>query len=212
MPGMPAEPPPPPDESGLIAALRGHDPAAYETLIREHGGRMLSVAARMMGNDEDARDAVQDAFMSAVRGIGGFDGKSRLSTWLHRIVVNACLMRLRTRRRKPEEPIEPFLPRFDGTGHREDPGLAWNPAPESGIEREGLLRALRGAVERLPESYREVLVLRDIEGLSTEEAARVLDMEPGAVKTRLHRARQALRELLRPAMTAGRDAKKGARP
>jgi RNA polymerase sigma-70 factor (ECF subfamily) len=210
----PADQPSSPDESALIAALRGRDPGAYERLLRDHGGRLLAVAARIMGNEHDAQDALQDGFLSAVRGIAGFDGKSKLSTWLHRIVVNACLMRLRARKRRPEESIEPLLPRFDNTGHRQEPGLAWNPAPESGIEREGLLRACRGAMAKLPDGYREVLVLRDVEGLNTEEAALVLEMTPGAVKTRLHRARQALRALLGPYMTGERDSRagKGGRP
>ena len=197
-------PPPDPDESGLVASLRAGSPAAYETLLRDHGPRMLAAALRIMGNDEDARDALQDALLSAVKALrkeGGFAADSRLSTWLHRIVVNACLMRLRTRRRRPEEPIDPLLPAFDESGHRKDPGPAWNPAPESGIEREGLRRACRDAIEKLPDSYREVLVLRDIEGLDTEATAQALDMTPAAVKTRLHRARQALRSLLEPLMT-----------
>ncbi len=163
---------------------------------------MLATALRIMGREDEARDAVQDAMLSVVKAIGRFDGKSKLSTWLHRIVVNACLMRLRARRRRPEASLDGLLPRFDRTGHREDPGPAWTPITESGIERDRVRRMVREAIGRLPDGYREVLVLRDLEGLDTAETAAALDMTPGAVKTRLHRARQALRTLLEPHMTA----------
>ncbi len=93
-------------EDGLLERLRSGDDAAFEQLVREHGGRMLAVARRFLRQEEDARDAVQDAFLSAYRALEDFEGNARLSTWLHRIVVNAALMKLRTRRRKPERSIE----------------------------------------------------------------------------------------------------------
>ena len=106
-----------PEEKALLEALRAGDEAAYEKLVREHTGRMLSVARRFLREEDDARDAVQDAFVSAFRAIGNFEGGSRISTWLHRIVVNAALMKLRTRRRKPEESIDDMLPRWTDDGH-----------------------------------------------------------------------------------------------
>jgi len=183
-------------ESSLLDALRAGQQAGYERLVREHGGRMLSTALRIMGREEDARDAVQDALLSVFKSIGGFDGNSKLSTWLHRIVVNACLMRLRARGRRPEVSIENLLPRFDRWGHRDNPGPAWNPSPEAGIECDRLRLAVREAIDLLPDGYREVLVLRDLEEVDTEATAQALGLTPGAVKTRLHRARQALRALL----------------
>jgi len=92
-------------ERDLVSRLRRGDEDAFERLVREHGGRLLAVARRFLREEEEARDAVQECFLSAFRALDRFDQASRLSTWLHRIVINACLMRLRTRRRKPEEPI-----------------------------------------------------------------------------------------------------------
>jgi len=89
----------------------------------------------MLRVEEDARDALQDAFLQAFRGIGGFEGSARLSTWLHRIVVNACLMRLRSRSRKPEQPIEELLPRFYEDGHRIDPGPPWRSGDADPVEQ-----------------------------------------------------------------------------
>jgi RNA polymerase sigma-70 factor, ECF subfamily len=111
--------------------------------------------------------------------------------------VNACLMRLRTRRRRPERAIEDLLPRFDGTGHAWEPSVEWDPMPEGGMP-EALKATVRRCLDELPEGYRAVLVLRDIQGMDTQETAAVMGLSPNAVKTRLHRARQALRELLDP--------------
>ena len=183
-------------ERALLAALRSGDERAYEQLVRSQAPRMLAVARRLLRNDEDARDAVQDAFVSAVRAIDSFAGDARLSTWLHRIVVNAALMKLRTRRRKPEESLDDLLPAFEPDGHRRDPGGPWQPAER--LERSELRKLVRDAIDRLPEGYRTLIVLRDIEGLDTAEAAELLGVSTGVLKTRLHRARQALRTLLDP--------------
>jgi RNA polymerase sigma-70 factor (ECF subfamily) len=186
------------DERELLAKLRAGDEAAYELLVRTHGGRMLAVARRFLRSEEDARDAVQDAFLSAFRSLDGFEGGARLSTWLHRIVVNAALMKLRTRRRKPEQPIDPLLPAFADDGHMLEPAVSWRSAELDAVELRELTGLMREAIESLPDSYRNVLLLRDIEGLDTEETAEAMGISPGAVKTRLHRARQALRGLLEP--------------
>jgi RNA polymerase sigma-70 factor (ECF subfamily) len=100
------------EENPLLERLRSGEEKAYREFVEANIGRMLSVARRMLRSDEDARDAVQDAFLSAFRGLPQFEGTARLTTWLHQIVVNACLMKLRTRRRKPEDPIEALLPKF----------------------------------------------------------------------------------------------------
>lgn len=188
------------DEASLVAQLRSGDAAAFETLVRAHMPMMLRVARRFMHSEEDARDAVQDAFVSAFRSIHKFDEKARLSTWLHRIVVNACLMRLRAQRRHPEEDIEDYLPRFREDGHQVVATENWPETAETIAERTELAGIVREQIDRLPDNYREVLLLRDIEELSTDEAADVLGVTPNAVKVRLHRARQALRTLLDPYM------------
>lgn len=184
-----------PDEVALLAGLRAGEDAAYETLLRAYSGRMLAVARRFMGSDDDAREAVQEAFVSAFKAMDRFEGDSRISTWLHRIVVNACLMKLRTRRRKPEESIDDLLPRFAENGHLEVSGAGWEGA-DALIERGETRMRVRDAIDRLPEAYRTVLLLRDIEELDTEQTAEALGLSKAAVKTRLHRARQALRQLL----------------
>ena len=176
----------------LLARLRRGDEAAFEELIRTYGGRMLAAARRLLRSEDDARDAVQEAFLAVFNSIGTFQGESRLSTWLHRIAVNAALMKLR--RRKPEESIDELLPRFDQQG--EWAGGTASTLPGDLLEQNETRRAVRRCIDRLPETYRTVLLLRDIEELDTEETADVLNVSPNAVKVRLHRARQALRTLL----------------
>jgi RNA polymerase sigma-70 factor, ECF subfamily len=190
-------------ESTLLSRLRAGEDAAFDELVELAGGRMLAVARRMLGREEDAQDAVQEAFLSAFKSLGQFDGRSQLATWLHRICVNCCLMKLRSQRRRPERAIEDLLPGFMEDGHQERPSIPWKPIASSGIEQEELRDLVRAKIAELPEPYREVLQLRDIEELSTEETARLLTLTPAAVKTRLHRARQALKTLLDPCLTEG---------
>lgn len=166
--------------------------------MRVHGGRMLRVAKRFLHNEEDARDAVQDAFISIFRSIERFDGESRLGTWIHRIAVNAALMKLRSQARRPEqEDIEPLLPQFRADGHQVESSVPWRGAEEA-LEEAQLQRIVRESIEKLPESYRVVLLLRDIEELTPAETAESLGISRTAVKVRLHRGRQALRTLLDP--------------
>ncbi len=185
------------DEKSLIAALQAGQDWAYEAMVRLYGARLLSVARRLAGNDEDARDIVQAAYLSAFRAMGGFEGNCQLSTWLHRIVVNTGLMRLRSRRRKPEASIEDLLPSFQTDGHHVEQFSDWNTPADELLERAQTRATVRAAIQSLPENYRTVLVLRDIEELSTLEVAEAMSMTQTAVKVRLHRARQALSTLLR---------------
>jgi RNA polymerase sigma-70 factor (ECF subfamily) len=186
------------DEATLVAQLRAGDEAAFEQVVRAYGGRLLAVARRIVGTEEDARDVVQDAFMNAFRSLDRFEGNAKLSTWLHRIVVNAALMKLRTRKRKPEQSIETLLPSFLDDGHHEERFQSWDEPVDKLMERAENRDLVRKKIDALPEGYRTVLVLRDIEGLDTEETAKVLGLSVNAAKIRLHRARQALRTLLAP--------------
>ncbi|MDP3718403.1 MAG: sigma-70 family RNA polymerase sigma factor [Acidobacteriota bacterium] len=186
------------DEAGLIAQLRAGEESAYEHVVRTYGGRLLAVTRRILGSDEDARDVVQDAFLNAFRSVNRFEGNSKLSTWLHRIAVNAALMKLRTRRRKPEQSIETLLPAFLDDGHHQERFQSWDEPVDQVMERAETRQLVRAQIDALPESYRTVLVLRDIEGLDTEETANMLGLTVNATKIRLHRARQALRSLLAP--------------
>ena len=192
-----------PDEAALLARMQAGDGNAFEACVRIYGGRLLLVARRMLRNEEDADDAVQEVFLSAFKGISQFKGQSQLGTWLHRIVVNAALGRLRSRRRHPEKSIESLLPHFGEGEHQLDPPVPWKTAPEAGLQQRESRELVHRCIGRLPDNYRTVLLLRDIEGLDTEEAARLLDTSPGVVKTRLHRARQALRSLLDPHFRRG---------
>lgn len=184
------------DERELLARLRAGDDRAYERLVREQGGRLLAVARRFLRNEEDARDCLQECFVQAFRALPRFEGNSKLSTWLHRILVNAALMKLRSRRARPEEPIEPLLPEFLADGHSAVSYRDWSPGADELLERDEVRRLVRAAIDRLPEGYRTVLVLRDLEDLDTAEVAELLGVTANAIKIRLHRARQALRQLL----------------
>ncbi len=184
------------DEAELIGRLRGGEAAAYEALVRDYGGRMLAVARRILIDEDHARDAVQEAFLSAFKSIGGFEGGSRLGTWLHRIVTNAALMKLRARGRKPETQLDDLLPTFYEDGHRQNAVAAWNAPADVLAQRAETRQIVRRSIDRLPDDYRTVLMLRDMDQLDTEETAELLGVNRGVVKTRLHRARQALRTLL----------------
>lgn len=188
------------EERALVEQLRKGEETAFTLMVRTYGPRMLAVAHRFMGHEQDAQDAVQDAFLSAFRGIDRFQSEAKLSTWLHRITVNAALMRLRSRRRRPERQINELLPKFLEDGHMAAVGGQWKISLVEAVENEEMREVVRRSIDDLPESYRVVLLLRDIEQRSTEETAELMDISVGAVKTRLHRARLALRTLLDPYM------------
>lgn len=180
----------------IVAQLQRGNDLAYESFVRQHGGAMLAVARRMLRNDEDAREAVQDTFLQAFRAIQHFRAEARLSTWLHRIVVNAALMRLRSASRRREVAIDDLLPTFDDEGHHAEHIQPLPLSVESALESAEARAKVRKCVEQLPEQYRAVIVLRDLQELSTGETASVLGITENAVKIRLHRAHQALRALL----------------
>ena len=183
------------DETTFIARLRRGDDDAFTTLVQQHGSRLLATARRILHSDEDAKDALQEAFVSAARAIDGFEGGARLSTWLHRIVINTALMKLRSRRRRAEEPID-LLPRFDAEGYHAAAVSTWETSSDVLLERRETRVMVRQCIDGLPERYRTVLLLRDIEELDTQETADLLRVTANTVKIRLHRARQALRTLL----------------
>jgi RNA polymerase sigma-70 factor (ECF subfamily) len=186
------------DETTLVSQMQAGDEDAFAECVRGYCGRLLIVARRILDNEEDARDAVQDAFLAAFKEIGRFEGRSRLGTWLHRIVVNAALTRQRNRQCRPEKSIEDLLPHFGEGEHQLDPPEPWKQTSETILLQRETRELVQRCISRLPETYRTVLLLRDIEELDTEETAHMLGVSPGVVKTRLHRARQALRSLLDP--------------
>lgn len=185
----------------LTEALRNADENAAEELVRRFGAQSLATARRFLCSDADAEDAVQQGFLSAIQGIESFKGNSALGTWLHRIIVNVCLMKLRDRRRRSEVSIDALLPTFDASGHHAQAVRRWRETPQEQLVRDETRIFVRRSIDSLPDDYRTVLLLRDIEQLSTQETAEILDATPGTIKTRLHRARQALRTLLEPYFT-----------
>jgi RNA polymerase sigma-70 factor, ECF subfamily len=192
-------------DARLVERLRSGDEAAFAELVASNTGRLLATAQRMLRTEDEARDAVQDAFMSAFKAIATFNGESKLSTWLHRITVNAALMRLRRRRQRSERSIDELLPRFKEDGHfAEEPG-DWAASSQELVERRETRVMVRACIDRLPERYRTVLMMRDIEDLDMDEMAEMLGITANAVKIRVHRARQALRTLVLEALGEGAE-------
>jgi RNA polymerase sigma-70 factor (ECF subfamily) len=170
----------PRSEAALLARLRAGDENAFEALVRAHGPRMESAARRILRDEEPARDAVQDAFLQAVRALPRFEGRARLGTWLYRIAINCALMRLRSERRRREQPL-------DGAP---DPGR--EPRLGEAIDERRRRERVLAAIGRLPESQRQVLALGLLLGLEPGEMAPRLGVSAPAAKARLHRARRAL--------------------
>ncbi len=190
------------NEAQLVEGMRAGEHAAFETVVRLYGGRMLAAARRLLRSEDDAADAVQEAFLAAFKSIDGFQGAARLSTWLHRIVINAALMKVRSASRRPEGAIDDLLPRFDAEGNWIDTVHEWGSGSEELLERRETRVLVRRCIDQLPEAYRTVLLLRDIEDLDTDEVAEMLGVTANAVKIRLHRARQTLRSLLESELRA----------
>jgi RNA polymerase sigma-70 factor (ECF subfamily) len=181
------------DEHLLVNAAKGGDVAAFEELVNRYESKILRLTKNITGNHEDAEDAMQDAFLKAYAHLDGFQQDSRFYTWLVRIAANEALMRLRKRRPGQlslDEPIEgdaDLMPR-----ELED----WRPNPEREYAKAELQALLGEVIEKLEPEYRIVLVLRDIEELSTQETADALGLSVTNVKSRLLRARLKLREKL----------------
>lgn len=200
-----------PRERSIIEGMRAGDDRAFERLVRDNIGPLHAVALRLLQNQADADDAVQEAFLSAYRNFSSFRGDARLATWLHRIVVNAALNRLRRRKRQPDHgaviiDVSDLLPRYGEDGRPEELHQQWvRPADELAARAE-TREQVRQMIDKLPENYRTVLILRDIEELSTTETGELLQLNPGTVKVRLHRARQALRNLFERELELTREA------
>lgn len=184
------------EEIALLQRLRSGDDAAFSELVQHYGPRLLMVLQRYLPQEQDRQDALQEAFISAFKSLARFRGESSLGTWLHRIAVNCALMRVRSQKRTRERPIEDFLPQFLADGHRANPADAWAITHDTTVLDNETRALVLKSIDSLPESYRLILLLRDIEERSTEETAALLELSIPNVKTRLHRARQALRELL----------------
>jgi RNA polymerase sigma-70 factor (ECF subfamily) len=171
------------DEWRLVAQAKAGDQRAFEELVRGHAGRLHGVVARLCSDPYDAEEVMQETLLRAWRAIGSFDGRSASFTWLYRIAVNECYRRGRQRRRRA-------LLRFRAAEDLPD----WRDAPDVRAEVRTFRAALEVAVRALPMDLRAPLVLRDIEGLSTREAAEIVGVSEAAFKSRLHRARVSVRD------------------
>lgn len=175
------------DERELVAAAQAGDRSAFEELVRQTYLDTYTLAHRLTGNEEDARDVAQDAYLRAWRGIGKFRGEAQFSTWLYRITANASATHLRKRRRHRAEPLDE---RIDPIEQHPDA------SPVAVAEGRELLGRLSAAVDALPPKLRQVVVLRDVYSMPHEAIAAELGISEAAAKVRLHRARRKLRDAL----------------
>lgn len=182
------------DESVLVANAKAGDPAAFTALVNQYERKIYRLAKHITQNDEDAEDVLQETFLKAYEHLGGFQGNSKFYTWIVRIAVNEALMKLRKRKADRTVPLDEPVDTGEEMVAREI--AVWEDNPEQRYSREELQDILDRAVETLKPDFRTVFILRDIEELSTEETAETLGISIPAVKSRLLRARLALREKL----------------
>jgi RNA polymerase sigma-70 factor (ECF subfamily) len=179
------------------AETNGHKLTA-EQVFRQYAPRVYHLARRMLGNDADAEDVTQDVLLQVVRKLGTFRGDADLYTWLHRVTVNAALAHRAKRARREQHETHDPLNGFLETGHHASAVRRWSTAPDQQVldrEREQIIEK---AIARLPELYRDVFVLADVEGLSNPEIGDMLQLSLPAVKSRLHRGRMLMRDALAP--------------
>ncbi|RME79100.1 MAG: sigma-70 family RNA polymerase sigma factor [Chloroflexi bacterium] len=183
------------EEQALVQALHRGDRYACQELVEKYAGKIYNVALRLTGHPQEAEEVLQETFINACQGVEKFEGRSSLGTWLYRIAANNGLMRLR-KKEAPTVPLEtapdPDVPTEFWPRQLQD--WAWE--PEQVALTDELRQVMEEAVQKLPEPLRMAFILRDIEGLSTREAAEALEISPGNLKVRLHRARLLLREEL----------------
>ena len=181
------------EELNIINRVRGGDTEAFEQLVLEHQNKVYSLALRMLGNEEDARDMAQEAFVRAYTSLAGFRGDSKFSVWLYRLTSNICIDFLRSRQRHQTVSLTYDTEDSEG-GQLEIPDERFT--PEAGLERSELRSAVLRGLDSLSPEFRNILLLREIDGLSYGEISRALDLEEGTVKSRIFRARKKLTEFL----------------
>jgi len=186
-------------EQALVDGLLKGDSQCFELLVRNYGGKLLSVARRYLNNEADAQDVVQETYIKVFQKIASFKSTSSLSTWLHRVLVTTALMKIRSNKRRREDPMDDersAVNAFDDNGERlvleEELALS----AESIAENDEVSTKVRQAISGLAEAPRALIMLRDIEGYSTEEVSKMLGMSLSGVKTGLHRARKQLKSRL----------------
>jgi RNA polymerase sigma-70 factor, ECF subfamily len=176
----------------------GRGRATPEQVFRQYGTRVYNLARRMLGNDADAEDVTQDVLLQVVRKIDTFRGEADLGTWLHRVTVNAALAHRRKRARRAEHEVHDPLSLFLESGHHAGPVQSWSVTPEEQVLSREQTELIEQAIGTLPEMYRDVYVLADVEGLPNAEIGDMLGLSVAAVKSRLHRGRLMMRNALAP--------------
>lgn len=171
-------------------------PPTPEQVFREHAPRIYHLARRMLGNDADAEDVTQDVLLQVVRKLDTFRGESTLPTWLHRVTVNAALAHRRSKAKREEHLAPDPVDQLSGNGHAPGPLRSWTVPPEQQALDQETQQLIEEAIGQLPENYRDVFVLADVEGLPNAEIGEMLGLQTGAVKSRLHRARLLMRQAL----------------
>lgn len=180
----------------LVARLQAGDKTAFREIVRRHQDKVYRLALRLTRDESRAQDAMQDAFLQVYRKIGQFQEQSAFTTWLYRITVNAALMRMRSEKRHRESSLEEASPRYSEQGEIAEPVDDWSAAVDDDAGNRELAKYAQIAIDELPDTYKSVFVLRELEEMSTEDVAQILDLTIPTVKTRLHRARLALRKAL----------------
>jgi len=186
-----------PTDETLVARAASGDDSAFEVIVERYQARVFRLACRLT-NETDAPDVLQDTFLRVYQHLASFRGESQFRTWLNRIASNTALMHRRAATRRPVEPLDVFLPRFDAEGqHACTPAdLQVASRADELLDRQFLAQKARDVIARLPDGYRDAFVLRDLEELSTEDVAQTLGIAPAAVRQRVHRARLMLRGYL----------------
>lgn len=188
------------DDAAMVSGLITGHRATIETFVRGNAGWMHSVARRYLADEALAEDCVQESFASMFKSLHRFEHRSCLRSWLHRIVINTALMKLRSIRRRREDSIELVMPTMDCDGARIQGDWSDRATPADILDQAETTAIVMRAIDRLPENYRSVLRLLDIDGLDTRAAAIALRLSESNVKVRLHRARNALKKLVEPAL------------
>ena len=186
-----------PSDETLAAQAAAGDNSAFEAIVDRYQARVFRLAARLT-NGTEAPDVLQETFLQVYRHLASFRGQSQFRTWLYRIAMNAALMHRRSSARRPAESLDRFLPRFDADGRHVAAPAQLQAASRADelLDRKVLAEKAREMIARLPETYRDAFVLRDLEEMSTADVAQTLGLEPAAVRQRVHRARLMLRGCL----------------
>lgn len=180
----------------LSRLLKEHDELAYEELLNQYSNKVFRLAISLVKHREDAEDVTQEVFLTVCSRVSDLKESKALSSWIYRITVNASLIKIRKSRRFEQVSFEEDLPRFNRNGMHVKPVKDWSENPEEKASSKEVMDFIRENLKELPESYKVVFLLRDVEGLSNNEVAEVLDISLTATKSKLHRARLFMRERL----------------